>query len=351
VGHFVPGIELNRQFYEEAVAPIVRRWDHSAALLGWGSEILGFDTSRSTDHGWGPRLQVFVTAQDVAAVNTTLEEELPEDFRGFPTHYGWDDTPVQHHVRVEPLGVWLEQQLGFDPRLHLDYTDWLLTPQQQLLGVVAGAVYHDPKGELGALRQQLRWYPDQVWLWMLACGWKRITQEEAFVGRTAEVGDETGSRLIAARLIRDLMQLCFLLSRQYWPYAKWFGSAFAKLDVNCDLSEVFARVVAATDHQEREQSLVEAYERVTDRHNAVGITAPVDAAPREFYGRGFRVLMADRFVDACLAEVSDQWLQDQPLVGSVDQFVDSTDALHVKNARRLRSIYTSRRRTDPPTSR
>jgi hypothetical protein len=185
---------------------------------------------------------------------------------------------------------------------------------------------------------------------MLACGWKRIAQEEAFVGRTAEVGDELGSRLIAARLVRDLMRLYFLLRRQYWPYAKWFGSAFAKLDVD-GLLDVLARVVAAADHNDREQSLVEAYERVAECHNAAGVTAPVDPAPREFYGRGFRVLMADRFVDACLAEVSDEWLQAQPLVGSVDQFVDSTDALHTVNARRLRSMYASPRRADRRTSR
>jgi hypothetical protein len=136
------------------------------------------------------------------------------------------------------------------------------------------------------------------------------------------------------------------LSRQYWPYAKWFGSAFAKLDVGGDLSEVFARVVSAADHAEREQSLVQAYERVAERHNAARLTAPADPAPREFFGRGFRVLMADRFVDACLAEVSDEWLRAQPLVGSVDQFVDSTDALHTANARRLRSMYESRGRAD-----
>jgi hypothetical protein len=33
---------------------------HSAARLGEGSEVLGFDTKRSTDHDWGPRLQIFL---------------------------------------------------------------------------------------------------------------------------------------------------------------------------------------------------------------------------------------------------------------------------------------------------
>jgi hypothetical protein len=341
VDPFLPGIELNRRFYTEAVAPILTRWKHSAALLGWGSEILGFDTPRSTDHGWGPRLQLLVSAEDVDVIAETLDEQLPAEFLGFPVRYGWDDTAVQHHVRVESMEAWLRHQIGFDPRAHFDTVDWLVTPQQRLLGVVSGAVYHDDSGELEALRTQLRWYPREVWLWMLACGWKRIAQEEAFVGRAAEVNDELGSRLVACHLVSDLMKLCFLLQRRYWPYSKWFGSAFARLRDDDGLTQVINSAVDASTYAARERSLSEAYERVANRHNAAGLTTPVDPAVREFYGRGFRVLMADRFVEACLAEVSDPWFADQPLVGSVDQFVESTDALHTHTARRLNGIYTA----------
>jgi Domain of unknown function (DUF4037) len=340
VDPFVPGIELNRQFYDEIVGPLVSKWRHSAALLGWGSEILGFDTPRSTDHGWGPRLNVFVAAEDVGDVKRILEDELPREFRGLETRYGWDDTPVQHHVHVESLDAWLHGQLGFDPRNHLETADWLATPQQQLLGVVGGAVYHDDSGDLGVVREQLHWYPHQVWLWMLACGWKRVAQEEAFVGRTAEIHDDLGSRLIAGRLVRELMKLCFLLQRRYWPYVKWFGSAFADL-TDDGLGDALAAAVAATSYSEREASLVTAYERVATRHNQAALTVPVDTSVRGFYGRGFLVLMADRFVDACLAEVSDPWLQKQPLIGSVDQFVESTDALHTRTARSFKTVYMS----------
>jgi hypothetical protein len=49
------------------------------------------------------------------------------------------------------------------------------------------------------------------------------------MARCGDVGDELGSRLVAARLIEELMRLCFLMEKQYWPYAKWFGTAFSKL--------------------------------------------------------------------------------------------------------------------------
>ena len=54
---------------------------------------------------------------------------------------------------------------------------WLSTPQQRLLEVTAGAVFHDDEGELTATREALAWYPDELWLWLLACQWRRIDQE------------------------------------------------------------------------------------------------------------------------------------------------------------------------------
>ncbi|MBD0354275.1 MAG: hypothetical protein ICV58_03755, partial [Rubrobacteraceae bacterium] len=62
---FISGLRLGSLFYEEAVEPaLVSEFaglDHSAALIGYGSEVLGYDTPRSTDHEWGPRLLLFLT--------------------------------------------------------------------------------------------------------------------------------------------------------------------------------------------------------------------------------------------------------------------------------------------------
>ena len=66
---------------------------HSAALLGWGSDVLGFDTAVSTDHGWGPRMHVFLAASDVDAVRRDMDAGLPEQFRGWPVRFGWDGVP------------------------------------------------------------------------------------------------------------------------------------------------------------------------------------------------------------------------------------------------------------------
>ena len=61
---FIPGLRLGRLFYLEAVKPVLDAsfpaLQYSAALIGSGSEILGFDTEMSTDH-WGQSRSRFLT--------------------------------------------------------------------------------------------------------------------------------------------------------------------------------------------------------------------------------------------------------------------------------------------------
>jgi hypothetical protein len=325
VPEFMPGLELARHFYQDVVARLLDRVPHAAARMGWGSDVLRFDTERSTDHGWGPRVQLFVASGDIAEVRERIDAGLPAEFRGWPTRFGWDDTPVQDHVEVVTLAGWFEERLGFDPRAGIGLRDWLVAPQQRLLETTAGAVFHDPEGELTRLRETLAWYPDEAWVWLLGCQWQRVSQEEAFVGREAEVGDDLGSRIVTARLVRDLIRLCFLLERRYAPYSKWLGSAFRSLDAYGDVGTPLAAALAAVAYSEREAALIEATQRVAVRHNALGLTRYVSDGAQDYYGRPFRVLFARRFTEACQERVTDPWLRSLPLIGAIDQWADSSD--------------------------
>jgi hypothetical protein len=256
-----------------------------------------------------------------------IDGALPVEFHGWPTRFGWDAVPVSHHVVVTTVGNWLRGKLGFDARCGVSTKDWLATPQQILLEVTRGAVFHDDSGELAAARTALAWYPDEVWLWLIACQWRRIDQEEPFVGRAAEVGDELGSRILASRLARDVIRLCFLQERRYAPYSKWLGSAFRELDAFGTLGGPLLELLATTEFEQREAVFVQVVEMLATRHNALKITPPIDERVDLFHGRPYRVLGSGRFVDACLEQVSDPWLRSLPLTGGIDQFIDSTDVL------------------------
>ncbi|MEP7294425.1 MAG: DUF4037 domain-containing protein, partial [Chloroflexota bacterium] len=177
-----------------------------------------------------------------------------------------------------------------------------------------------------------------------ASGWMRISQEEPFVGRTGDVGDELGSRVIAARLVRDLMLLGFLMERVYAPYSKWFGTGFSRLACAPTLTPIFHRVFAAESWREREQPLSEAYAILAHMHNALGLTAPLPAEVSSFHGRPYQVIHGDVFSAALVAQITDpavKTIAQQRLIGSLDQFSDSTDLRENTSLReKLTTLYT-----------
>ena len=333
---FVSGLRLSREFYATVVRPLLGErfpgLEYAAALLGPGSEVAGFDSQRSTDHDWGPRLQVFLGDDDTApapAVTAMLTGRLPESFRGYPV--GFPVTrdpggPARHRVEVAGLGAWLTGYLGFDPRRDVSTADWLSTPTQTLAEVTGGEVFHDGLGELTSARGRLAWYPHDLWCYLLACQWQRVGQEEAFPGRCAEAGDELGSLVVTARLARDLMRLCLLMHRRYPPYSKWLGSAFARLPGTGEIAASLTAALSAGGWRDREPHLGRAYEAVAALHNQLGLTAPLETGTRPYYDRPYQVIGTSRFTVALRAAITDQRIKELPLTGAVDQFIDSTDA-------------------------
>lgn len=166
-----------------------------------------------------------------------------------------------------------------------------------------------------------------MWLYALSCQRKRISQEEAFVGRCGEVGDELGSAVVAARLVRELMRLVLLMHRRYPPYAKWLGSAFAGTPAAAGLTPHLGAALAAADWESRQAHLGHAHEQVAAWHNGLALTEAVDPRTRKYFGRPFRVLHAERFAEALGRRITDPQIRALPPTGAVDQFADSTDFL------------------------
>jgi len=334
---FVPGLQLARELYAAEVRPLLEEQfpqvPHAAALIGPGSEVAGFDTGRSTDHDWGPRLQVFLSDTDAdrcaEAIISMLASRLPESFHGYPVAFPVTREPggiARHRVEVVGLGAWLGQRLGFDPREAVTLLDWLATPAQLLAELTGGEVFHDGPGELTRARVALAWYPHDLWLHVLACQWQRISQEEAFPGRCAEAGDDLGSRVVTARLARDLMRLVLLMHRRYPPYSKWLGTALARVGGTAGLTASLSAAISAESWPARERHLGDAYETVAALHNQLRLTSPLDTRTRRFHDRPYQVIGADRFTAALRDTVTDPQVRGLPLAGGIDQFIDSTDA-------------------------
>ncbi len=362
---FISGLELSRLFYQEAVKPLLDEsfpdLRYSAALIGFGSEVLGFDTEMSTDHDWGARLMIFLEEDDFAArrdaIHELLSRRLPYEFRGFPTNFSPPDPEdngtrrlekierglINHRVEFFTIRGFFLFYINLDLHLPLEAADWLTLPEQKLRAITAGAVYHDETGLRETIRR-FEYYPRDVWLYLLASGWNRISQDEHLTGRAANVGDEIGSAIIAARIVRDLMRLCFLMEKQYAPYPKWFGMAFSRLSCAPDLSPVLSKVLSAETWREREKFLAAAYEYVAGMHNRLKITEKLPAKAANFFNRPFLVIhLHGKFADEICKLITDpavKRLTERRLIGSLDQISDNTDILCGTQWREnLRKLY------------
>jgi hypothetical protein len=363
---FVPGVQLSRVFFEEAVLPIVRvvvpNLKFAAALIGSGSEVLDFDDEMSSDHHWGPRVMLFVNQTDISskpAIDTALRDRLPTSFMGYSTNFSSpnpDDNnvqklvevetgPINHRVDIFTIREYLLAYLNFDVEGEIAAADWLTFPEQKLRSLSSQNIFHDEIG-LREVLDRFKYFPRDVWLYLLASGWNRIGQEEHLMGRAGMAGDDIGSALIASRLVRDIMRLCFLMERTYAPYPKWFGKAFLELKCGADLSPHLETVLRSTGWRERESHLVGAYELVASMHNELGITDERPAKAEGFFGRPFKVIeLVGGFSKSIVSRISDPEVRrivEKGLIGGIDQVSDNTYLL--SNAKKrviLRGLYES----------
>jgi hypothetical protein len=334
-------------FHADVVGPLLTgalpRLRYAAGRLGSGSDVLGLDDATSRDHDWGCRLTLLVDDSDrdaVPRVSQLLERELPESFRGYPVRFGvtWDSSH-SHKVDVTTVRDFTVSRLGVDPVGGLTVLDWLVLTGQSVLEVTAGPVFTDRTSALAPVRAALSWYPPDVERYVLAAGWQRLSQQMPFAGRTADRGDELGSRLLSGQLAEDLIFLAFALSRRWAPYRKWRGTVFRTLPVAAALSGFLGTAVSASDWRERESALASAAEVLLNVQRELGLPAP-ERAVIPFFDRPYRAI--DRAVqEGILTDITDPDVARlPPLVGSIEQWADSVDVLASPGRRReLRAAY------------
>lgn len=361
---FVPGHRLSAALYHGVVAPALAaglpRLSYAAGLIGHGSDVLGYDTPTSADHDWGPLLQIVVDEAERDAVTpsvlATVEAALPTSILGVPTdlpgsaHLPGDE--VHHHnsasgrrhhgVTVTSVDELQRGLLGTgDHPDRWTSSQWLTIPRQSLVEFTAGPVHRDGPGHLTATRAALAWYPHDVWLYVMSARWQRIAQVEAFVGRTAQVGDESGSRLLAAQIVHDAMHLALLQRRVYAPYAKWLGTAFARHEDDEDLTAPLGAALAADTSDSRQDAVVAALLELSRRQDRLGIAPPAGSTAETFFGRPFPVIWCERIARSLHEEITRPDIAALTFgLGGIDEITTSTDALkNIALRHRLGSHY------------
>lgn len=339
MGDFIKGMALCEGFFHDCAKGILEEHfpdlKYSAGLIGYGSDVLGYDDAVSTDHMWGPRFYLFLRQDDLSRKDRIFQvfsEGLPYTYKGFSVNFTQpdpNDCGVQHPklisegtvnplIFIESFDDFLAEQLGVSDLDHIRPFEWLSFSEHRLLSLVAGKFFVDGLN-CAEMISKIRYYPRNVKLYLIASNWDIIASEQAFIKRCGECGDEIGSRIICARIAERLMRLCFLYKDTYAPYSKWFGTAFSKLDVGKGIKFAIEGALSASSLTEREEKIVEAQALVADLHNASGLTDFVDYRIENYFGRNIKVIFADKFAQAAGKELRNTPFEKIPLIGTFSQ--------------------------------
>ncbi len=339
------GLTLCEEFFFEIAEPILKKnypnLIYSAGLIGYGSDVLGFDDETSTDHMWGPRFYLFLTEKDILLkenIMNTFSNEFPYTFKGYSVNFSMpnqNDNGVRHPEiinsgKVSPLifihtiSEFLDSYLGLSDFSNITYLDWLSFSEHKLLSLTSGKIFVDNLNIKEKLNI-LKFYPEDVKLYLLASNWSLIAEEQAFIKRCFDCGDEIGSIIICTRIAERLMRLVFLYENKYAPYSKWFGTAFNKLFIDENIKTYILAALNAKNIIDRENSIVYAQKLVGDLHNSKNLTDFVEIKVQLYFGRDIKVIYADKIVDKIMKKLQGTKFENIPLIGTLSQVANFTN--------------------------
>ncbi|MEZ4556139.1 MAG: DUF4037 domain-containing protein [Caldilineaceae bacterium] len=230
-------VDVSHRFFDDIVKPILAEHfpDELAVaaigVFGHGSEALRMDDAYSSDHHWGLRIDALFPHDIFVARGAEMREQVSALL---PPSYEGHSLRAAHvagaGLAPESLQHFLVRTIGIDhaPR---SYVEWLQIPEEDVIHVINGEVWHDPTGEFSGVRTVLNgYYPEPVRLRRIAHWCRYFSGMGAYALKRAILRDnDYYANITFTRAIRLGVQLAFLLEKQYFPYDKWTYAYFTLL--------------------------------------------------------------------------------------------------------------------------
>jgi hypothetical protein len=266
-------IAISRDFFTEIVCPILEReFPEETArsafgLFGYGSEALGMDDELSRDHHWGVRIDGLVpeaiSPARREAIQQAVRAGLPPSFRGYSLREGH---LAGAGLTLDSLPAFLRRTIGI-AHVPLTHVEWLQVPDEEVIHITNGEVWHDPSGQFTAIRQAFQgYYPEPVRRRRLAHWCRYFSGMGTYALKRALLRrNEFYAATAFGKAIRWGVQIAFLLERRYFPYDKWLIIYLQQLPRLADpLSPLVEEAVRLSTSWERKLELLDRMADILD---------------------------------------------------------------------------------------
>lgn len=230
-------LELGRCFFDEIAKPIIEQENPvilelgAIGRFGWGSECLMMDDKISQDHHWGPSINILLPDNFLGGLDDDafvgIRNKMPEEFMGYRLEAAHVGVPG---FAFEGIDAFLNKTIGRTTAPETS-VQWLEIPEEDIVHVTNGEVWHDSRGEFTEIRNALQeYYPDQVWKRRMAHNCRYVSGMGIYAVHRALLRNNIPFVNTAfGRTIKLTMELVFMLNRTYYPYDKWLYPMFCEL--------------------------------------------------------------------------------------------------------------------------
>lgn len=240
------GLELSKKYYDAFGKQMLQsQFSHvlpylATGLVGSGSECYGYDDTTSHDHDFEPAFCIFLPAEDIVDRKTEFELErayakLPKEFLGFAKN---PLNPVggSRHGVMRMDEFFLSKTGTADGKLSIN--QWFTVPEHALLEATNGEVFADPYGRFTAIRERLRYLPEDVRRKKLAGHLLVMAQAGQYnYNRCIARGETAAAQMAVFEFTQSALHSIYLLNRNYMPYYKWSFRGLKNLAVLGSLAD------------------------------------------------------------------------------------------------------------------
>lgn len=232
------GLELSKGFYEEYGKEMLANEFPdllkyiAVGFVGNGSEHFGFDDEISRDHDFEPGFTIFIPGENIIDRRDEFKLErayakLPKEYQGFKRQ---NISPVGGNRNgIIRTAEFYKEMVGVeDGQLSIDA--WLHIPDYALASAVNGEVFFDEYKEFSAIREHLRFMPEDIKLKRIAGNLLIMAQAGQYnFLRCAKHNEREAAQFACTEFIQAAMKVLFLLNDQYMPFYKWSFKALRRI--------------------------------------------------------------------------------------------------------------------------